>query len=177
MWLYCKDLLLKQKFSCWHSDGSMCRVNQMINTLTVLCCQNLVTAPVRTNANIFAGHHDSTLLYKVFHVAKTFVYCWSSGSQPGKKKLSVFLTVSVQTCIELLGWFSHVGSSVMMSPISWEFLCVYQAAECLMLNNVERIHAGWGQDTHCRTSVSSLMACTATSYSLSRVIDTMRSCQ
>lgn len=48
----------------------MCRVNQMINTLAVLCCQNLVTAPVRTSANIFAGHHDSTLLYKVFYIAK-----------------------------------------------------------------------------------------------------------
>lgn len=42
-----KHLLLKQKFSSGDSDGSMCWVNQMINTLTVLCCQNLVTAPVR----------------------------------------------------------------------------------------------------------------------------------
>lgn len=30
--------------------------------------------------------------------------------------------------------------------------------------------------THCRMSVTSLMASTATSYSLSRVIDTIRSC-
>lgn len=45
-----KHLLLKQKFSSGDSNGSMCWVNQMIYTLTVLCCQNLVTAPVRWKA-------------------------------------------------------------------------------------------------------------------------------
>lgn len=43
------------------------------------------------------------------------------------------------------------------------------------LNAEFHLRGGWV--THCKTRVRSLMACTATSYSLSRVIDTMRSCQ
>lgn len=48
---------------------------------------------------------------------------------------------------------------------------------CETSSNAEWCHSWGGEATHCKTSVSSLMACTATSYSLSRVIDTMRSCQ
>lgn len=80
-----KDLLLKQKFSCWNSDGSMCWVNQVIYTLTVLCCQNLITAPVRRNAYLFSDtgqfnesvidkdDHldlDLTLVYETFYISK-----------------------------------------------------------------------------------------------------------
>lgn len=118
-----EHLLLKQKFSCWNSDGSMCWVNQVINTLTVLCCQNLITAPVRGHAHIISDKGQFMERITSFFFLKETSR--SEKKYPSQKKWDPFKV----------------------------------------------------EVTYCKTSVRSLIACTATSYSLSRVIDTMRSCK
>lgn len=122
-----KDSLLKQKLSRWDSDGSMCRVNQMINTLAVLCCQNLVTAPVRTNANIFAGHHDSTLLYKVFYIAKGVHILLIDWITARKTSVSVSISVSLSgvtfPCLLINAVLQEAGNRL-LAATTWS---VYQS--------------------------------------------------
>ena len=138
-----------EELSGGHRHGPVGGVHQVVHVLAVLVGQSVLTPPGRTNR---------TLMFNVRMIS----------SEPRKQN---FLTyIATKTFVTMISLYC-LAYFVLFMLQSWS----------LLLNLIPQ---GWifiGRDnlhsTHCRIRVTNRMASEATSYSLSRVIDTMRSCR
>lgn len=119
------NILLKKEFSSCNCDRPVCRVHQVIDTLTVLRSQHLICTTAETNT----------------------------------KKITKTLSVAHMYLMQITKFTSA-------QPLSINYVPITCAEQHYILSKTT---------TYFKTRVSSLIACTATSYSLSRVIETMRS--